>query len=71
MNAIDPHQLDILYKPPGKLVLNGSLTKVDKHGAGFIADPDLLGQPWDPEAQVDRSVLPSGAEIIDDYKTQF
>lgn len=181
MFDIGPHQLDILYKPPGKLVLSKSLSMVDKHGASFIAlspfcvissagrdgtvdvsprggepgfvhvddggsslllpdrpgnnrldtlrnllggtgqaglmfmipgfddvyrvngkvtasaDPDLLGQfvefgkaprlvlkiaveeaffhcpkaimrgrLWDPEAQVDRSVLPSGAEIIFD-----
>ena len=61
MNAIDPHQLDILYKPPGKLVLNKSLPTVDKHGASFIAlSPFCVISSAGPDGTMD--VSPRGGE---------
>jgi PPOX class probable FMN-dependent enzyme len=61
MTEIALKDLDGLYKPAGKLVLNKSLPKVDKHGASFVAlSPFCVVSAAGPDGAVD--VSPRGGE---------
>jgi PPOX class probable FMN-dependent enzyme len=61
MTEIALKDLDLLYKPAGKLVLNKSLARVDKHGASFVAlSPFCVVSAAGPDGSLD--VSPRGGE---------
>lgn len=75
MKTLELADLDRLYKPPGKLVLDKSLSQVDKHGRAFIGlSPFCVISSAGPEGGMD--VSPRGGEpgfvhVSDDGKTLY
>lgn len=61
MKTLELADLDQLYKPPGKLVLQKALSEVEKHGRSFIAlSPFCVVSSAGPDGAVD--VSPRGGE---------
>lgn len=75
MKTLELGDLERLYKPPGKLVLDKSLCQVDRHGRAFIAlSPFCVISSAGPEGAMD--VSPRGGEpgfvhVSEDGKTLF
>lgn len=56
MNTLALADLDQLYRPPGKLVIDKSLTRVDAHGCSFIAlSPFCVISSAGPDGTMDVS----------------
>jgi len=61
MKTLDLADLDRIYRPPGKLVLDKALPQVDKHGRSFIAlSPFCVISTCGPDGSID--VSPRGGE---------
>lgn len=61
MKTLELADLDQLYKPPGKLVLDKALPAVEKHGRSFIAlSPFCVVSSAGPDGAID--VSPRGGE---------
>ncbi|MDO8378233.1 MSMEG_1061 family FMN-dependent PPOX-type flavoprotein [Phenylobacterium sp.] len=61
MKTLALADLDQIYRPPGKLVIDKSLAHVDKHGRGFIAlSPFCVVSSAGPDGAMD--VSPRGGE---------
>jgi len=61
MKTLELADLDRLYRPPGKLVLDKSLDHVDRHGRSFIAlSPFCVVSSAGPDGSMD--VSPRGGE---------
>ncbi|WP_309643766.1 MSMEG_1061 family FMN-dependent PPOX-type flavoprotein [Phenylobacterium sp.] len=61
MKTLDLADLDRIYRPPGKLVLDKALPHVDKHGKSFIAlSPFCVVSSAGPDGAID--VSPRGGE---------
>lgn len=61
MKTLDLADIDRLYKPPGKLVLDKALDHVEKHGRSFIGlSPFCVVSSAGPDGSVD--VSPRGGE---------
>lgn len=61
MKTLELNDLDTLYKPPGKVVLDKVLAEVDKHGRSFIAlSPFCVVSSAGPDGAID--VSPRGGE---------
>lgn len=61
MKSLDLADIDNLYKPPGKVVLEKSLDHVEKHGRAFIAlSPFCVVSSAGPDGSID--VSPRGGE---------
>jgi hypothetical protein len=75
MTALTLQDLDRLYKPPGQLVLDKVLDRVDRHGAAFIAfSPFCVVSSAGPDGAID--VSPRGGEpgfvhVSDDGREVF
>ncbi|WP_332770210.1 MSMEG_1061 family FMN-dependent PPOX-type flavoprotein [Phenylobacterium sp.] len=61
MKTLDLADLDRIYRPPGKLVLEKALPHVEKHGKSFIAlSPFCVVSSAGPDGSID--VSPRGGE---------
>lgn len=75
MTTLTLEDLDRLYKPPGKLVLDKVLDHVERHGRSFIAlSPFCVVAAAGPDGSID--VSPRGGEpgfvhVSEDGKTLF
>ena len=75
MKTLELADLDQIYKPPGKLVLDKALSEVEKHGRGFIAlSPFCVVSSAGPDGSID--VSPRGGEpgfvhVSEDGKTVY
>lgn len=75
MKTLDLADLDRLYRPPGKLVLDKALDHVEKHGKAFIGlSPFCVVSSAGPDGGLD--VSPRGGEpgfvhVSDDGRTLF
>lgn len=75
MKTLELADLDQIYRPPGKLVIDKSLSAIDKHGKAFIAlSPFCVVSSAGPDGSID--VSPRGGEpgfvhVSDDGQTLF
>lgn len=75
MKTLDLADLDRIYGPPGKLVIDKALVQVEKHGRSFIAlSPFCVVSAAGPDGSID--VSPRGGEpgfvhVSEDGRTLF
>lgn len=75
MKTLELPDLDQIYKPPGKLVLDKALPVVEKHGRSFVAlSPFCVVSSAGPDGAID--VSPRGGEpgfvhVSEDGRTLF